>query len=124
MNCNECIHQNVCYRNSSELFGTSIQEFCKENFKNKTSFIELPVNVGDTVYYIWYSECKNGETHPDSWGCQGCTGECDMKRIVCEKEMQNIMQIISSIDKFDNGWYMKTKEEAEFMLNKNRGRIK
>lgn len=47
MTCEDCIHGNIC--KNEQYFDWSYD--CRD-FKDKSKFIELPCNVGDTVYAI------------------------------------------------------------------------
>ena len=80
--------------------------------------IRLPCGVGDTVYDLWYSPCRNGETHPDSSGCCGCEDECDMKRVVRPVQFSSIRQILARWSEFESGWYYPTEAEARAALEK------
>lgn len=78
--------------------------------------VRLPCGVGDTVYRLGFSGCRNGETMPDSSGCCGCEDECDMKRIVLPVKMQTLHMILHHICDFDRGWYFTTEEAAHAAL--------
>lgn len=47
MNCKDCIHYDVCFY----LKRVNETDLC-ECFQNKSEWIHLPCNVGDTVYYV------------------------------------------------------------------------
>lgn len=52
MTCNDCIHYEVCKVHGMKVDDTNFRkEFCG-CFKDKSRFVELPCNVGDTVYFI------------------------------------------------------------------------
>lgn len=58
MTCKDCIHYDVCrqkyyhmYESYSILDAENIENVCK-SFKDKNKYIELPCNVGDSVYTI------------------------------------------------------------------------
>ena len=92
MTCKDCIHYDVCggYTLSdldSDVFHYArecrtdeipdIEERCN-GFKDKSRFVELPCNVGDTVYYIEgaYYKSKRQTVTPIkatemSWKCDG-----------------------------------------------------
>ena len=65
MTCKDCVHYNLCDSNECLLVVTDIIDDSINNiylgnvqnrcghFKNKASFVELPCNVGDTVYQIY-----------------------------------------------------------------------
>ena len=48
--CNDCIHYDVCAYHITEETDMTVQE-CALGFKDKARYIELPVNVGDVVYW-------------------------------------------------------------------------
>lgn len=78
--------------------------------------IFLPCKVGDTIYKIRYTTCKNGETHPDSYGCCGCHNECDMTLCIKNFVVPNLSWILSHYNEFSEGiWYF-TNESAEAAL--------
>lgn len=77
--------------------------------------VVLPCNVGDIIYYIGYTTCKHGETHPDSYGCCGCYDECDMRKCVKEKVVPSFSWILEKHDDFDRFYYT-SKEAAEAAL--------
>lgn len=55
MACKDCIHHEVCKEDNTALCGYALVESTAENcdyFKDKSRFIELPCEVGDTVYII------------------------------------------------------------------------
>ena len=51
MNCKECLHYDVCKdeNGNTDYYGITYEELCSD-FKDKSKFIELPCNVGDTLY--------------------------------------------------------------------------
>lgn len=51
MTCKDCIHYDICGRSMINSFD-SIMDSCP-HFKDKFKFIELPCQVGDTVWIIW-----------------------------------------------------------------------
>jgi hypothetical protein len=69
MTCRNCIHFKIC-KARFEQFGryevnwdedTVEKEcHCGDGFKDKTKFIELPCNIGDTVYEIYSTLTKDG----------------------------------------------------------------
>jgi hypothetical protein len=87
--------------------------------------LKLPCSVGDTVYYLWYTKCRHGETYPDSYGCCGCEDECDMRPTVVPIVFQNVEQILSNWKNFHNGWYYMTEQSALAALEgRQSGRLK
>lgn len=82
--------------------------------------IILPCKIGDTIYKIGYTTCKNGETHPDSYGCCGCYDECDMKVCVKEFVVPSLDWIMVHYGEFIEGvWYF-TKDDAKSALEEMR----
>lgn len=80
--------------------------------------IVLPVKVGDTIYKVGYTECHNGETHPDSYGCCGCYDECDMRMDIFEVVVPSERFIFDKLmDMQNNHVYFFTREEAEKELS-------
>lgn len=58
MNCKDCLHYDACmeYTNLSEseyAQNYDRQETACEIFKDKSEWVHLPCNVGDTIYYPW-----------------------------------------------------------------------
>lgn len=49
--CKECVYEPMCYKN--EHFGRDLEtdEAC-EHFREAAKMLEVPVNVGDTVYIV------------------------------------------------------------------------
>lgn len=82
--------------------------------------IILPCKIGDTIYKIGYTTCKNGETHPDSYGCCGCYDECDMKECVKEFVVPSLGWMMVHYREFIEGiWYF-TKDDAKAALEEMR----
>lgn len=54
MTCKDCFHYELCqhYRDSGEYFEWAVEKFGCKQFKDKSRFVELPCNVGDTFYWI------------------------------------------------------------------------
>lgn len=90
--------------------------FDLEDKIERGEMIELPCKPGDTVYKIWYKPCKYGNDWPDGMECDGCEGECDLKRAVFPVTFQTLAQIMESWSKFESGWYYKTEAEANTAL--------
>lgn len=52
MTCKDCLHFDACDKwTGIDLILSEYQTNCKD-FKDKSRFIELPCNVGDTVYFV------------------------------------------------------------------------
>ena len=47
--CKDCVHYDVCIY--VEMDAERVEELC-DKFKDKSKFIEIPFNIGDTVYVI------------------------------------------------------------------------
>lgn len=111
-NCENCYHYHMCdLQNRLEDY----QE-CKY-FKDKSLIVELPCKVGDVVYKLGYTTCKNGESYPDSYGCCGCEDECDMKITIIEVKVPTRGFIIGTLmDGVGASMYYFTREEAEKVL--------
>ena len=77
--------------------------------------IVLPVKVGDTVYKLGWTTCKNGESYPDSYGCCGCEDECDIKRTIVEVKVPTREFIVGFLTDSVTSYYF-TREEAEEAL--------
>ena len=75
----------------------------------------LPCKVGDIVYKLWYTPCHNGETYPDSYGCEGCYDECDIKKVITEYKVPSLRFIVNELMN-DSCVYYLTREEAEKAL--------
>ena len=86
--------------------------------------VVFPCKVGDTLYRIGYTTCKNGETHPDSYGCCGCYDECDMKKCVKEFIIPDSQWILSNYTNIaGRDWYF-TREAVEVALKRMEGEEK
>lgn len=80
-------------------------------------WIRPPCKVGDKIYKVWYAECHNGSTFPDSFECDGCVDECDIKKVITEVNAPSLEFIISNfMGGFKNDVYYLTREEAERAL--------
>lgn len=44
--CKDCVYYDVCFKTQVDEMG-----WC-DNYKDKSKFIELPCEVGDTVWYV------------------------------------------------------------------------
>ena len=80
-----------------------------------------PVKVGDTIYKLDYTECHNGETHPDSYGCCGCYDECDMRMDIFKFVVPSKRFIVDRLmDIQNNPIYFFTRKEAEKALSEQK----
>lgn len=113
MKCNDCLKKKLGYCK----FTCTNPETC-EDFIDESYWIHLPCKVGDMAYKLAYTECHNGETHPDSYGCCGCYDECDMHMAIKERKIPSLSFIVENfIDKCDTGYFL-TYTEAEQALKK------
>ena len=80
--------------------------------------VVFPCKVGDTLYRIGYTTCKNGETHPDGYGCCGCCDECDMKKCVKEFIIPDSQWILSNYTNIVGGDWYSTREAVEVALER------
>lgn len=78
--------------------------------------IVLPCKVGDTVYTLDYNPCHYGETHPDSYSCEGCHDPCDIERAVRAIPVRDMRWILLNAWEIMNGKYFMSREEAEAAL--------
>ena len=72
MTCKDCVHYEVCYL--IEHYGADIEgvEDCTK-FKPKSSFVELPCEVGQTVYRVRRFKCDvdgYGMRWYEDWGIE------------------------------------------------------
>lgn len=53
MNCQDCIHYDVCQhsRSAGEHFEINVEKFGCKLFKDKSRYIELPCKVGADIFY-------------------------------------------------------------------------
>ena len=77
--------------------------------------VVLPCKVGDTVYKLWYTPCRNGNDYPDGMMCDGCMDACDIKEAVIPFKFYNQSHIIDMLDSYGSHWYL-TEAEAERAL--------
>lgn len=108
MTCKDCIHYEVC----CDEYELAHAENCND-FKDKSKYIELPCNVGDTAYFIWnfnepeIQQCEVKEFQLDCSGIYvclsyvNCIGHHEYSRFL----MRNL----------HNSWFL-TKSEAEAKL--------
>lgn len=93
---------------------TEIAEHLIEN-----GVIVLPCKVGDTIYKLWYTSCHLGETYPDSYGCDGCYDECDIKKVITEYKVPSLRFIVDELMNGSCVYYL-TREEAEKALDEKK----
>ena len=88
-----------------------------EDAEEQGLLVILPCKVGDTVYKVWYAPCKFGEDHPDSIGCEGCPGPCDIKKTIYEMKALTKAWIVQTFCGPGRSLvYFLTREEAEAAL--------
>ena len=139
MTCKDCVHYEVCLDWATDLFGADTQfpyeakegEKLCDHFKPKSRFVELPCEVGQTVYVIDlfdYEPCKKkgkcGDVCPNLYAEYGVGYECKKseygeKPFCCAGIKTEVIEDISQI--FSHWtWFGKTvflsKEEAENAL--------
>lgn len=122
--CEICYHYDVCKNYLKELnytIGVDVRATKCPFFKNKSLMLELPVKVGDTVYKLWYTECHNGETYPDSYGCCGCEDECDMQKAIFEIVVPNVRFILDKLMNINNDsvYYLTYKKAEKALIERN-----
>lgn len=137
MNCKNCIHEGVCWK-QEELLGEREQEEEQECCEDVNLFMKLPCKVGDTVYEldIYADIVKCGECDYYDCGGYGDPPSC-IKTIHGNRcaECIDIMERIATeqdiywwlyAKKFGKTVFL-TKEEAEKALaditNKNKLRV-
>ena len=112
MTCKDCIHYEVCKEDNPALTGHALIESTAEvcdYFKDKSSFIEFPLKVGDKIYRI----IKVGKFQPFIQ---------EEKVINIAPIYRNVMGSFSEVDVDDLGnSVFLTSEEAEKALAKRKG---
>lgn len=104
--CIDCLHYNSCTFGKYDIIrGCSF-------YTNRSEWVHLPCKVGDTIYKLWYGPCHLGETYPDSYGCDGCYDECDIKKVITEYKVPSLRFIIDELMNGSCVYYL-TREEAE-----------
>lgn len=121
MTCKNCLHYEACcywLNKEKKHLNCDDDGFICDNFTDRSEWVHLPCKVGDTIYKLWYGPCHLGETYPDSYGCDGCYDECDIKKVITEYKVPSLRFII---DELMNGScvYFITREEAEKELARN-----
>lgn len=110
--CEQCIHFCVCSCYSPRDRLTKKYDYCCAEFEGCTEWFHLPCRVGDIVYKLWYVPCHLGETYPDSYSCEGCMDECDIKKSITEYKVPNIEFIVNELIHGSDIYFL-TFEEAE-----------
>lgn len=117
MTCKDCLHSKVCrdwWSEQEENLFSESNIGCRV-FDDRSEWVHLPCKVGDTIYKLWYGPCHLGETYPDSYGCDGCYDECDIKKVITEYKVPNLRFIIDELMNGSCVYYL-TREEAEKAL--------
>ena len=112
MTCENCLYYKKCKKLG--IFNLETLSIC-EDFTARSEWVHLPCKVGDTIYKLWYIPCHNGETYPDSYGCDGCLDECDIKKVITEYKVPSLRFIVNELMN-DSCIYYLTREEAEKAL--------
>lgn len=119
--CYDCLHYEACNywlkKENKHLLNT--EGFICDNFTDRSEWVHLPCKVGDTIYKLWHTPCHNGETYPDSYGCEGCYDECDIKKTITEYKVPSLRFIIDELMN-DSCVYYLTREEAEKALEEKK----
>ena len=102
MNCNNCIHFDLCYSH----YDLRRFDGCAA-FKSKDLFIELPCKIGSTVYKSIYCATGNNECFCELSPCSKCNRRVHW--IIATKMK------LSYLDKIGISVFL-TKEEAEKSL--------
>ena len=129
MTCKDCLHYELCKYNTfqeAHYFGKAKEIYitidnnspCKY-FADCSEWVHLPCKVGDTIYKLWYGPCHLGETYPDSYGCDGCYDECDIKKVITEYKVPSLRFIIDELMNGSCVYYL-TREEAEKALEEKK----
>lgn len=126
MTCKNCLHYEACkgtYYTAKDCDNIALYDFdgemyadsgC-EDFTARSEWVHLPCKVGDTIYKLWYEPCHLGETYPDSYGCDGCYDECDIKKVITEYKVPSLRFIIDELMNGSCVYYL-TRKEAEKAL--------
>lgn len=112
MTCKNCLYYKRCKKLG--IFNVETLSVC-EDFTAHSEWVHLPCKVGDTIYKLWYGPCHLGETYPDSYGCDGCYDECDIKKVITEYKVPSLRFIIDELMNGSCVYYL-TREEAEKAL--------
>ena len=113
----ECKHSKDCKSCSGYGKGSQCMNYHIADHLLANGVIVPPCKVGDKIYKVWYAECHNGSTFTDSFECDGCVDECDIKKVITEVNAPSSEFIISNfMGGFKNDVYYLTREEAEAKL--------
>lgn len=82
MCCEKCIHNSVCDHTSRMIYATMLDDGICTDFQDKSFVINLPVIVGDTVYYI-----KGGRVNSGEVKCLRPIIHCDMIEYLLDVEI-------------------------------------
>ena len=115
--CKDCLHYEVCNYHICEETDMTVAE-CT-HFTDRSEWVHLPCKVGDIIYKLWYKPCHLGETYPDSYGCDGCYDECDIKKVITEYKVPSLRFIIDELMNGSCVYYL-TREEAEKALEEKK----
>lgn len=115
--CKDCLHYAVCIYHICEKTDMTVAE-CP-HFTDTSEWIHLPCKAGDSIYKLQYAPCHLGETYPDSYGCDGCYDECDIKKVITEYKVPSLRFIIDELMN-DSCVYYLTREEAEKALEEEK----
>ena len=118
MTCKDCLHYEACVKHYTQGQLTMINGDCS-TFTDRSEWVHLPCKVGDTIYKLWYAPCHLGETYPDSYGCDGCYDECDIKKVITEYKVPSLRFIIDELMNGSCVYYL-TREEAEKALEEKK----
>lgn len=124
MNCNDCIHYEVC-KDCKHVFERKMCDL----FQDKSKMIELPCKVGDTKYIVKQKCTERGyydeKKITNSGDCEDCDcdGMCDVEYFIDEKKFLGIDEIFRFYREYvitDACKYLQkvflTREEAEQKL--------
>ena len=99
-----------------------------KSLEEQGRLIELPCDVGDTVYLIssQYSECSKYQERFNDYNCQGCENECDSHKeyFIHVNENMSAEWIVRAmrLNRFGEDVFL-TKEEAEAKLAEMGGEL-
>jgi hypothetical protein len=121
--CKDCIHEDYCYPGIYASF-VAAAVTC-DRFKDKSRFVELPCQVGDT-YYTVERFCTEGGQHDERVPifslstCEWCSEECDKEFRPMEWEFHSIVDILQRQSAFGK-YYFLTYDEAKQEADKRNG---
>ena len=136
--CKECLHVEVCkfkdlpaplsdsYIRESEC----IEKGCSD-FKDRSRFVELPCEVGDSYFeieqYCTERGFYNEPRQTDIMDCEYCDddGVCDRQYRITEKRFISLIQIFDYKENAVNRYnrIFLTKEEAEQALKEHKNEV-